>query len=90
MSRPILQLFEYEHLPEPLQQVSKPCGDLAQQMNELMGGSLVANVIFGNHIFEAEFIDEEVQMGFRKLLEAKDCFVRAHMMRQKLLKKLEE
>jgi len=29
---PILKFFAYEHLPEKLQVVSKPVGDLARQM----------------------------------------------------------
>lgn len=30
MSHPMLQFFAYQHLPEKLQAVSKPFGDLAQ------------------------------------------------------------
>ncbi|SSW38638.1 Uncharacterised protein [Acinetobacter baumannii] len=30
MPSPIIQYFQYEHLPEHLQQVSKPIGDLAR------------------------------------------------------------
>ena len=29
-----MKFFNYEHLPERLQKVSKPIGDLARQMNE--------------------------------------------------------
>lgn len=29
-----MKFFDYEHLPEKLQKVSKPIGDLARQMNE--------------------------------------------------------
>ncbi len=29
-----MKFFNYEHLPEHLQRVSKPIGDLARQMNE--------------------------------------------------------
>ena len=55
----ILQYFTYAHLPEPLQRISKPLGDLATEMAHLLpqGAELTA--------------------GLRKLLEAKDCFVRA-------------
>jgi hypothetical protein len=55
----ILRYFEYEHLPEHLQAVSKPIGDLARQM----AGTLPEG--------------PEVTAGLRKLLEAKDCLVRA-------------
>jgi len=56
---PIMRFFEYEHLPEPLRDVSRPCYMLAERMaSELPPGA-------------------EVSAGLRKLLEAKDCFVRA-------------
>ncbi|WP_155054596.1 hypothetical protein [Streptomyces blattellae] len=55
----LLRYFDYAHLPEHLQAVSKPCGDLVQQ--------LVAALPDG----------PELSAGLRKLLEAKDCFVRA-------------
>lgn len=51
--------FVYAHLPEKLQQVSRPLGDLAKQMDDLLPDSA------------------EKSTGMRKLLEAKDCFVRA-------------
>ena len=49
-------MIEYKHLPEKLQTVSKPIGDLAK-------------------MFETVIPDNAESM--RKLLEAKDCFVRA-------------
>jgi len=54
-----MKYFDYEHLPEKLQAVSKPIGDVARKMNEELpdGG--------------------EKSAGLRKLLEAKDCLVRA-------------
>lgn len=55
----MLQFFAYTHLPARLQAVSKPFGDLAQQMVD----TLPWNV--------------ERTAGLRKLLEAKDCAVRA-------------
>ncbi|MGW4757768.1 hypothetical protein [Streptomyces chartreusis] len=55
----LLRYFEYAHLPEHLQAVSKPCADLANELvNALPDGP-------------------ELTAGLRKLLEAKDCFVRA-------------
>ena len=54
-----MDFFEYEHLPEHLQGVSRDIGELAVKLNE----SLPDN--------------DEKSAGLRKLLEAKDCFVRA-------------
>jgi hypothetical protein len=59
MSTPIMKHFAFAHLPEFLQEVSRPVGELAEK-------------------FDAEFPDgPEKSAGLRKLLEAKDCFVRA-------------
>lgn len=56
---PIIRYFAFSHLPEKLQVVSRPIGELALQM-------------------EAEIPDgPEKSAGLRKLLEAKDCLVRA-------------
>lgn len=61
MPSPIMKYFAYGHLPEPLQAVSAPIGQLAEKM-------------------EAELPDgPEKSAGLRKLLEAKDCFVRAKL-----------
>jgi hypothetical protein len=58
-ARDILQFFEYSHLPEHLQNVSRPFSMLAYQMvNELPDNAERAEAL-------------------RKLLEAKDCAVRA-------------
>lgn len=58
---PIMKFFEYSHLPTHLQEVSKPIGDLAMELdNSLPDGA-------------------EKSAGLRKLLEAKDCFVRARI-----------
>jgi hypothetical protein len=55
----IARYFEWEHLPEKLQAISRPCGELADQMiGALPDGP-------------------ELTTGLRKVLEAKDCFVRA-------------
>jgi len=58
MPSPIMQYFKYDHLPEHLQKVSKPVGELAKQMDELLPDG------------------PEKSTGLRKLLEAKDAFVR--------------
>lgn len=57
----ILKYFEYSHLPEHLQSVSKATHELAHEMNRLLPECA------------------EKSAGLRKLLEAKDCFVRANL-----------
>lgn len=57
----LLRFFEYQHLPEHLQAISKPIGELAQHMDRQLPESA------------------EKTVGLRKLLEAKDCFVRANL-----------
>ena len=54
----LLKFFAYEHLPQHLQLISKPFGELAKEMAETLDGP-------------------ELTAGLRKLLEAKDCMVRA-------------
>lgn len=57
----LLQFFEYAHLPEKLQAISKPFGDLAHKLvNDLPR-------------------NPERTTALRKLLEAKDCAVRANI-----------
>jgi ATP-dependent Clp protease ATP-binding subunit ClpA len=58
---PLLQFFAYEHLPEHLQEDSKPFGDLARRLVETLPRN------------------PERTMAVRKLLEAKDCAVRAKL-----------
>lgn len=55
----LIQFFEYKHLPDKLQFVSKPFCQLAKEMDY----SLPQNA--------------EKTMALRKLLESKDCAVRA-------------
>lgn len=61
MKNPIMKFFEFAHLPEKLQRVSKPFGELAEKMNDALPDG------------------PEKSAGLRKLLEAKDCMVRASM-----------
>ena len=61
MPSPIMKFFAYAHLPERLQIISKPIGELAKQMDETLPDG------------------PEKSAGLRKLLEAKDCFVRAQL-----------
>lgn len=53
------EYFNYEHLPEHLQKVSKPFAELARELVKNYGHS------------------PECGHALRKLLEAKDCAVRA-------------
>lgn len=57
----VLKFFEFAHLPERLQAVSRPCAELAHGMVEQLPDG------------------PELTVGLRKLLEAKDCFVRASL-----------
>jgi len=61
---PILRFFEYEHLPPKLLKISTPFWALAHTVAD--------NAPCGTTIFETE-------MALRKLLEAKDCAVRAQI-----------
>ncbi len=57
----ILKYFEYQHLPQHLQAVSAPICQLAHDM-----------------VSSPSALDgPELTAGLRKLLEARDCFVRA-------------
>ncbi len=55
----LLQFFAYDHLPERLQVVSKPFGQLAETIVAVLPRN------------------PERTTALRKLLEAKDCAVRA-------------
>jgi len=59
MQNRLMQFFQFAHLPEHLQNISRPVALLA----DLMDKTLPDNA--------------EKTAGLRKLLEAKDCFVRA-------------
>lgn len=61
MTEPMLQFFEYSHLPEDLQKVSKSFHELAHDL-----------VLTTPR-------NPERTAGLRKLMEAKDCIVRAHI-----------
>ena len=63
----ILSHFEYRHLPPHLQAVSAPVCQLAHDM-------VSSPSVLGG---------PELTAGLRKLLEAKDCFVRAAVDRSK-------
>lgn len=55
----LIQFFEFSHLPEHLQEVSRPFGEMAQRIVDTLPRN------------------PERTVALRKLLEAKDCAVRA-------------
>lgn len=57
----LIKFFKYEHLPEKLQVISKPFGELARAIDATYPAGA------------------ETTTALRKLLEAKDCAVRAHL-----------
>jgi hypothetical protein len=59
---PMLRWFECGHLPEHLQKVSRPFGELATQLVETLPQCA------------------ERTVALRKLLESKDCAVRAQLL----------
>ena len=61
MTTNVDRFFAYAHLPESLQEISKPIGELAKLMDTVLPDGA------------------EKSTGMRKLLEAKDCFVRANL-----------
>lgn len=63
MDTKLLKYFKYKHLPEHLQVMSKPFSTLAHQ------------IAIDAHTNNLD--DDEAEMALRKLLEAKDCAVRA-------------
>ena len=70
MTHQLLKYFAYEHLPESLQQISKPISELAKKIDETLTDSA------------------EKTVGLRKLLEAKDCLVRAKLDEPKIERQL--
>ena len=58
---PLLQFFRYKHLPEYLQAISRPFGELAERLVQTLP------------------TNSELTTALRKLLEAKDCAVRANI-----------
>lgn len=67
MTEPLLQFFVFDHLPPHLQEISRPFAILAHQ---LVGGPLATGVAPLPR-------NPERTVALRKLLEAKDCAVRA-------------
>lgn len=73
----LLQYFEYEHLPASLQMISKPFCELAHAIVKGDNCPESGNCTFGNPLPS----NPERTASLRKLLEAKDCAVRAALFR---------
>jgi len=65
-SERMLAHFVYDYLPAHLQDISCPIAELAKVMAEKLDSN-------------DPVVGAEVTTGLRKLLEAKDCFVRARV-----------
>jgi hypothetical protein len=76
----MLQFFQYGHLPSNLQMISKPFCDLAHAivLGDNQPHSVIGTVTFGPPLPR----NPERTVALRKLLEAKDCAVRALLYRQ--------
>lgn len=61
MKEKILQYFAYQHLPENLQEISKPYCEMAENLVKILPRN------------------PERTVALRKLLESKDCAVRASL-----------
>lgn len=74
----MLQFFAYAHLPPHLQAVSRPFCELAHAI--VLGDNVPASgtVTFGKPLP----MNPERTVALRKLLEAKDCAVRALLYRE--------
>lgn len=73
MNDRLLQFFEYAHLPAHLQMISKPFHDLAHALVKGDNVPESGTVTLG----EPLPANPERTVALRKLLEAKDCAVRA-------------
>lgn len=68
LQHPLLRYFQFSHLPERLQDVSRPFSDLAHTIAAAVPDDVEHHQL------------DEVDAGLRKLLEAKDCIVRASLL----------
>ena len=69
----MLQFFEYEHLPLNLQMVSRPFYELAHAIVNGDNNAESGTVTIGGPLPS----NPERTVALRKLLEAKDCAIRA-------------
>ncbi len=78
MQDKLLQFFSYEHLPPHLQAVSKPFHDLAHAIVKGDNVPESGTVTIGGPLPS----NPERTVALRKLLEAKDCAVRAVLFKE--------
>lgn len=80
MNDRMLQFFEYGHLPQHLQAISKPFHDLAWALvmgdNVPDSGTVTIGLLVPSN--------PERTVALRKLLEAKDCAVRALLYKEQV------
>lgn len=68
-NHPALTYFSFAHLPPHLQRISKPFHDLAHNM--------VDEVMDAENAEAMQAPGSQLSLGLQKLIEAKDCLVRA-------------
>lgn len=88
----LLQFFVYAHLPEHLQKISKPFGDFAnnlgkksfatfsQEINDLIPDNFEKEACLSK-LVDACQCEFKSDSQYRLILEAKDCAVRAFLLR---------
>lgn len=69
-----MQWFEYEHLPHHLKEISKPFAEMADFM---------ATTLYDSS-FHGGPLHNQLLQGLRRLLESKDCMVRAAIVKHKV------
>lgn len=74
----MLQFFAYSHLPAELQMISKPFCELAHAMVQGDNVPESGTCTFGSSLPS----NPERTVALRKLLEAKDCAVRAFLYKE--------
>jgi hypothetical protein len=77
---PVLEYFVYSQLPTRLQAASKPFADLAWSMAMTAVDPATDSDLLSSPDIPCIRHHPELAEGLRKLLEGKDCFVRAYMM----------
>ena len=75
MKEPLLQFFEYKHLPPRLQMISAPFHDMAHNLCNTIERNPERTMALRKLIRSEEHTSE--LQSLRKLIEAKDCAVRA-------------
>lgn len=86
---PLLDLFEYRHLPPQLQEVSQSFAAMALLIEErrqaALGPWLTAETVYGGER-EVSLINSQADLALTHLVQAKDAAVRAALYATKLAK----